>query len=208
MAGYKNVFKRVEKKYKLTRQQYDKLMPLLEQHMKIDDYGKTTICNIYFDTDDFRIIRSSIEKPAYKEKLRLRSYNVPESDSRVFVEIKKKVNGVVHKRRIAMTYNEAVEFLVERKHDENSQIAAEINYFLDFYGAKPKVALFYDRIAMFGKDDPELRVTIDSNLKWRTDDIDLRLGSHGNYIVDESFCIMEIKISDAMPMWLSSILSE
>ena len=125
MAGYKNVFKRVEKKYKLSRSQVDIIMPLLEKYMVVDKYGLTTICNIYFDTLDYKIIRQSIEKPAYKEKLRLRCYNVPNSDSLAFAELKKKVVGTVYKRRIAMPYSDAVEFLVNRKIEDRTQITKE-----------------------------------------------------------------------------------
>lgn len=208
MAGYKKIFKRVEKKYKLSRSQVEILMPMLERYMTVDKYGKTTICNIYFDTDDFRVIRTSIEKPKYKEKLRLRSYNVPKDESPAFVELKKKVNGIVYKRRISMPYSEAVNFLRNKEGMGESQIGREIEYFLDFYKVKPRIALFYDRVAMYGKEDEDLRITVDGNMKWRTDDLDLRHGSHGNYIVDEELCIMEIKVANAVPLWFSTMMSE
>lgn len=208
MSGYKKVFKRVEKKYKLSRTQAEKIMPVLEKYMCVDNYGKTTICNIYFDTDDFKIIRTSIEKPQYKEKLRLRCYNVPNHESPSFAEIKKKVNGTVYKRRVSMPYDDAMEFLCNRKVQNRSQITAEIEYFLDFYKVKPKIALFYDRIAMFSKEDKNLRITIDSNMKWRIHDLDLTCGSYGNYIVDEELCILEIKVAEAVPLWFSSLMSE
>ncbi|MBQ2662373.1 MAG: polyphosphate polymerase domain-containing protein [Clostridia bacterium] len=208
MAGYKNVFKRVEKKYRLSRSQVDIILPMLERYMVVDKYGLTTICNIYFDTLDYKMIRQSIEKPAYKEKLRLRCYNVPRGDSPAFVELKKKVVGTVYKRRIAMPYDEAVEFLAERKIKTQTQITKEIEYVIDFYKPSPRVALFYDRIAMYGKEDKELRITIDSNMKWRTDELDLKLGSHGRYIDEEDTCILEIKVANAVPLWFSSMMSE
>ena len=104
MAVFKNVFKRYERKYIITPEQYEGLMPLIDEYMRGDEYGRSTICNIYFDTPSHMLIRNSIDKPVYKEKLRLRSYGVPDQDSNVFIEIKKKFKGIVYKRRINMTY--------------------------------------------------------------------------------------------------------
>ena len=98
MATYQDVFARYEKKYKLTLSQYAALRRWLQDRMEVDSYGLHTICNIYYDTPDFQLIRTSLEKPVYKEKLRLRSYGVPGGDTPVFVELKKKLDGVVYKR--------------------------------------------------------------------------------------------------------------
>lgn len=103
MSGYQSVFCRVEVKFMLTAAQYRALIPVLKQYMVPDDFFKSTISNLYYDTPDFRLIRTSLAKPRYKEKLRLRCYNVPAEESQSFVEIKKKVDGVVYKRRACHT---------------------------------------------------------------------------------------------------------
>ena len=102
--------------------------------MKGDEYGRSTICNLYYDTPDYLLIRRSIEKPVYKEKLRIRSYSKASSDSTVFVELKKKYNHVVYKRREALTNKEAVNWLSgEKPTSVNNQITSEIDYFLQYY---------------------------------------------------------------------------
>ena len=100
---YQNVFKRYEIKYLISQEQKRIVLEAMEQKMALDKYGRTTIRNIYFDTDSYRLIRRSIEKPAYKEKLRIRSYCKAQPNSTVFVELKKKYKSVVYKRRVPMT---------------------------------------------------------------------------------------------------------
>ena len=137
--------------------------------MKMDNYGEHTICNLYFDTDDYELIYSSIEKPVYKEKLRLRSYGVPEKNSKVFLELKKKYQGIVYKRRVEMTFQEAINYLSQGIHpDCDSQILKEIDYFKNFYHPVPKVIIAYDRIAYAGIEDKELRITFDKNTRCTT----------------------------------------
>ncbi len=208
--GNQAVFERKEIKYIITKEQYEALRQRISGYMQADDYGVTKICNIYFDTPNSRLIRESIEKPRYKEKLRLRTYGVPVGDSPAFVELKKKFMGIVYKRREIMPYNEAMRFLVGRERPEHyTQIMAEIDWVLDFYeGLAPSMALFYDRQAFFGREDPALRMTFDTNIAFRTDDLDLRSGSHGQTLMDESSYILEIKINNAMPLWLSGMLDE
>lgn len=82
-------FKRTEKKYLMSASEYRSLIGRIGKYLIPDEYGKSTICSAYLDTPDYRIVRSSIEAGNYKEKLRLRSYSVPNSESRVFLEIKK-----------------------------------------------------------------------------------------------------------------------
>ena len=108
--AYQTVFKRYELKYLLTERQKKCVMEAMEPCMTPDAYGRTTIRNIYFDTADYRLARRSIEKPVYKEKLRIRSYEKASGASPVFVELKKKYKGVVYKRRISMPEREAMEW--------------------------------------------------------------------------------------------------
>lgn len=210
MTGYKDAFQRIEVKYLLDDIQYSELMKRLKTMMVMDHFGKTTILNIYFDTPDFRLIKKSLEKPVYKEKLRLRTYKTAEEDTEAFIEIKKKFKGVVYKRRVSMPYSEAVDYLINGKEiEEKSQILKEIDYFLKYYkGIKPAMAISYDRIPMVGIKDHDLRITFDSNIRWRTDNLSLSKGNVGKEILLPEQHLMEIKFKGAIPVELSRILDE
>lgn len=205
------VFKRYEKKYILTPTQYVKLLEGIEGKVKPDKYGQYTISNIYFDTPDFELIRTSIEKPQYKEKLRLRCYGdkIPQPEDTVFVEIKKKFDGVVYKRRASMSLAEAEDYLYRGIHPEKEgQIFKELFWFTDRYALKPAVYLAYDRNAYTGIEDEDLRITFDTNIRCRENKVLLSEGNLGNAILPEDKILMEIKVSGRMPMWLSRLLSE
>ena len=210
MAGFKDVFQRIEVKYLLDYMQYTALMKRLENMAAIDSYGKTSILNIYFDTPDFRLIERSLEKPVYKEKLRLRTYGTAKDDTNAFIEIKKKYKGVVYKRRISMPYSDAIDYLVNgRRPKERSQISDEIDYFVQYYkGLAPAMAISYDRIAMAGIQDPDLRITFDTNITWRTENLSLKEGNWGKDILLPGQHLMELKIAGAMSMELARILDE
>ena len=210
MSGtVKQCFERYEKKYFLTPAQYRLFKEKLMRCVRADEYPTYTLCNIYYDTDDFRLIRNSLEKPVYKEKLRVRSYGVPDKDSRVFVELKKKFDGVVYKRRITTTPFAAQSLLHGLKSaDCNSQIANEIAYFQQLYRAKPAVFIAYDREAYQGIDDSELRITFDTNMRYRLDSLSLESGDYGRPILDTDEILMEIKIPGVCPLWLSRLLAE
>ena len=202
-------FARYEKKYLLTPAQYHALQIGMAPYMDADEHGQYTICNIYYDTPDFQLIRTSLEKPVYKEKLRLRSYGVPKEDSKVFVEIKKKFDGVVYKRRTVMVPGEAAAYLDgtgrPRKED---QICREIDWFLQTYPLEPRAFIAYDRSALAGRENSELRVTFDTNLRWRDTDLDLRRGDHGQLLLPNTQILMEVKIPGAAPLWMSRLFSE
>lgn len=203
------VFNRYEKKYLLNRVMYQKLIAELNKRMVIDEYGEHTICNIYYDTDDYELIRKSIDKPVYKEKLRLRSYGIPNKDSVVYLEIKKKYQKMVNKRRIGLKLNEAYD-LIEKglKPSQDSQILNEINYFLSHYNLEKKTYLAYDRIAMYDVKDHNFRITFDHNIRSRNYDVKLENGDYGQYLLDDDYYLMETKITGATPLWFSQILSE
>ena len=210
MAAIKDVFERIEVKYLLNEMQYRELMHKLEPIAAIDSYGETSILNIYFDTPDYTLIEKSLEKPVYKEKLRLRTYGIPEDDTNAFVEIKKKYKGVVYKRRISMPYSDAMAYLTEgAKPQKTSQISQEIDYFLQYYkGIRPAMAISYDRIAMAGIYDPDLRITFDTNIRWRTTNLSLKQGNTGKDILLPGQHLMELKIAGAMSMELARILDQ
>ena len=202
------VFQRYEKKYLLSSRQYLALLEKLAPYMELDVYGKHTICNIYYDTESYELIRTSIEKPSYKEKLRIRSYGVPNDDSNVFLELKKKVCGIVYKRRVCMNYEEAMCYLTYGTISIQSQILKEIDWFLERYHPNQKTFIAYDRMAYVGKEDENLRITFDFDLRWRRDHVDLAYGDEGERILSQDEVLMEIKIPEAMPLWLSNILNE
>lgn len=209
--SYQDTFKRVEMKYLLSAAQKRELMKTIEKHMMLDCYGRTTIQNIYYDTPDWKLIRTSLEKPIYKEKLRLRSYGTADPGKTVFIEIKKKYDGVVYKRRTSAKEAEAMAYLnlgVKIAGHED-QISREIDYFKSFYkGLKPAMFISYEREAFYGIDDPEFRVTFDENILWREEDLTLRKDAYGNAILKPGQCLMEIKAAAAMPMWLTKELNQ
>ena len=203
------IFKRYEKKYMLTQKQYDVLAPVLERQMNADHYGEHTISNIYFDTRDFELVRQSIEKPEYKEKLRLRAYGKVTDTSVVYAELKKKFDGVVYKRRIPMALCQARKYLYYgiRRAGE-SQILKEIDYVLNRYELKPAAYVAYERVAYYGKDNEELRVTFDRNICCRCSGLELKNGVYGTMLLDKDQILMEVKIPGAMPLWMSRLFSD
>ena len=187
--GYQSVFRRYEKKYLVTQEQYDRLAKVFAPRMERDRFSESTISNIYYDTPDFRLIRRSLDQPVYKEKLRLRTYRTPHADTEAFVEIKKKYDHVVYKRRIGMNYQQAVDYLDGAPAPEESQISREIDWFCRFYeGLQPAMCIFYDRLAVFDRE--------------------LAHGTRGRLLLDPSMCLMEIKIPGAAPLWLARALSD
>lgn len=211
-------FKRYEKKYLLNEIQYNELIKRLSEYMNPDEYCKDgqnySIYNIYYDTDDNQVIRHSISKPYYKEKLRLRSYKIPKSpDDKVFLELKKKIGGVVNKRRVVLTLGEAYRFLElgirpEKKDYMSNQVLNEIEYYLDNNKVTPKVYISYSRKAFFCKSDKNFRLTFDSKIIIRRDYLFLESGSFGEDLLETGQYLMEVKILGAIPLWLVGILSE
>ena len=208
MSEIQSCFRRCEKKYLLTHAQYQAMRLGMAPYMEPDAYPRYSISNIYYDTEHYDLIRTSLKKPVYKEKLRLRSYGVPGDRDPAFVEIKKKFDGVVYKRRITMQMRDAAPYLRGERIGDGSQISREIDYFLQLYRPEPRVFIAYDREAYRAADGGELRITFDTRLRARSNDLDLRLGDHGLPLLDETLYLMEIKIPDAAPLWLARLLSD
>lgn len=202
-------FRRVEKKYRLTPAQKDALLALIGPRLTPDAHGRNTICSLYLDTPDHLIIRNSIIARTYKEKLRLRSYGTPTMDDLVFLEIKKKFKRVVYKRRERMTLREAMAYIEHGEKPCDSQIMREIDYAMHFYRSpKPMMLIAYEREAYFDAENPDLRITFDTNVRARDTDCRLENGSHGEYLLPEDVILMEIKTGGAMPVWLAGALSQ
>lgn len=207
--AYQNVFERYEYKFFLTPSQKAALLDETGNRLVLDQYGRTTIRNIYYDTDSFRLIRESLDHPVYKEKLRVRSYQRADDEDMVFVEIKKKFEDVVYKRRVAVPKMAAGSWI-----DEGgiipirTQITSEIDYFLRFYeGISAKAFISYEREAYTCTTDPEFRLTLDENIFARDTDLDLGSDIWGTSLLPEGTTLMEVKIAGAMPLWMARFLS-
>lgn len=208
--SYQTVFKRYELKYIVTRQQKERLLLAMAPHMALDRYGRTTIRNLYFDTDNYRLIRHSIEKPTYKEKLRIRSYCKATCDTPVFVELKKKYKGIVYKRRISLPESEAVNWICKGNTcHTKSQITEEIDYVLSYYQTlHPTVFLSYEREAYYAKDGSDFRITFDEHILCRQEHLSLQAEADGTLLLDDELSLMEIKCSGGIPLWLTKTLTE
>lgn len=212
-------FERREIKFLLSGEQYSVLKEVLTEYMEPDPYcrdGQTYgIFNVYYDTDNFDLIRKSIEKPYYKEKVRLRSYMSPVGDDdRVFLEIKKKIGGIVNKRRVVMTHKEAIDYVTEGTYPPDNgkylrrQVLAELDVLFDRYDLKPKQYISYERAAFFGKDDNNFRLTFDKNITARRENVALDTESYGEQLIPQDSRLMEVKVSDSMPVWLADMLAK
>lgn len=207
--AFRTVFKRYELKYMLTLEQKERILEVMSSHMEPDTYGRSTIRNLYFDTDNYRLIRRSIEKPAYKEKLRIRSYSQATSDTVVFVELKKKYDKVVYKRRLPLCEREAMAWVRgETPCPVETQISREIAYFMAFYGKlTPTAFLSYEREAYGEKDSGDFRMTFDENIRCRQTDLSLCSPAYGVPLLPEGRVLMELKCSGGIPLWMVEILS-
>lgn len=203
------VFKRREMKYLITQSQKDALLRLMADRMTPDEFGKSSIRNLYCDTPDFRMIRRSLEKPIYKEKLRLRSYGPADPSGGVFLELKKKYRSLVYKRRVSLSQAHAMAFLLEGYPLPDGQIEQELTHCLRLYpGLLPRVFISYDREAFFGVDDKSFRITFDENILWRRDELTLHSDAWGSPILSPDVSLLEIKVNGGIPMWLTHFLSK
>ena len=207
--GYQRVFKRYELKYLLRADQKKLLLALAEPYISLDQYGRTLIRNLYYDTPDYRLIRRSVERPVYKEELRSRSYGATTPDSPVFLELKKKYKGVVYKRRMVMPEHQAVSWLEKGETPPSSgQIQAEIEYFCQYYGdLRPQIFLSYQREAYYDRNGGDFRITFDEDIRFRRDRLSLTQDPDGIPLLEDDQVLMEIKTSGGIPLWLTAFLT-
>ena len=203
------IFRRVEEKYIINKSQFKKINELLKEYMVEDEHGQSKICNIYFDSNQHDLGRRTISKPFFKEKVRLRSYNTPNKESKVYLEIKRKCDGVVGKRRIEMKLDEFNSYIKNSNSvsNQNKQIKMELDYCFKLYGLKPAMYVSYDRIAYYEKNNPDFRITFDNNIVAREENLNLEKGSYGESIMENDKYIMEVKTLSAMPIWFVRILN-
>ena len=210
------VFNRREVKYMLTDDDKEALLSIVGNYMNSDPFnkdGKTySICNLYLDTTSDELIRKSLEKPAFKEKIRLRSYGQVGLDANVFLESKKKYDGVVNKRRTTCKLEDAYRYFEDGTIPEhkklNRQVMNEIDYIMHFYSLKPKVYIAYDRLAFFEKNNSDFRMTIDCNIRTRREDLRLDSEIYGDQLLEKGVWLMEAKAFKAFPLWFVHFLSE
>ena len=203
-----NVMKRYEIKYCLSVDQLNYFLSRIGNHMKVDKYGLVSIASIYYDTKDYQLINKSIEKPPFKEKIRLRSYGLAKKGSPVYLEIKRKYEDIVYKRRIETTENEVNEYLSNDGEFDGEQISRELVAFKEAHkGLEAKYLIIYDRVAYY-EENSDLRITIDQNPRYRTSDLNLHTSLDGIPLLKEGGAILEVKVQHSIPLWLSKILTE
>ena len=203
------VFRRVETKYILTPTEFKNLLEAIAPFVEKDRYFKATNCSVYYDTDERYLAIHSMEKPLYKEKIRVRSYNVPRSlADPVFIEIKKKYNGIGSKRRITTTLEDFYRYeQTGELKTENPQIKAELDHSFRFYHLKPALYVAYDRLSFCGKNEGDFRLTFDRNVRSREDNLKLEYGDRGEKYFDQDEVVMEVKVLDGYPLWFARALS-
>lgn len=211
------VFNRYETKYLMDTAAFHNIYERLLEYMEPDEHNKNDDCyaisNLYYDTEHHSLIRASLSKPKYREKLRIRAYGTPSPDGKVYLELKKKVFGLVNKRRTALRLPEAYAFAATGQPPElqpymNKQVVRELEYFIGRYALQPMVYLAYDRIALFAKDNRDLRISFDTNIRSRRHDLRLENGSHGEQLMEPGQWLMEVKAEKTVPLWLAKLLSE
>lgn len=210
MSQFTYTFKRIEKKYLLTPRQFGIISEAVLPNVVPDEFGRSTILSLYLDTGDYRLIRNSVEAVNFKEKLRIRSYGIAAPESRVFLEVKRKYDDVVYKRRTGMSCAEVTEYLEKGIAPKNSRIMSELDYTMNYYGRPVPAALIAcERQAFFFEDNPNLRITFDDNIRARVRDrLTLTDGSDGTPLLPEGTVLMEFKTDGTMPLWLARTLSE
>ena len=203
------VMKRYEMKYLMTPEQTAYFKESVSAYMRVDKFGLTSIASLYYDTPNYRLIRTSIEKPPFKEKIRLRSYGLATDASPVFLELKRKAYGIVYKRRVQSTIPLVEKFFYgEGDICAGGQINREITTFRDYYQTLvPACLIIYDRVAYF-QPDGDLRLTIDHCPRYRYEDLNLTTSMVGTPLLPDGYTILEVKVQQAVPLWLSALLTK
>lgn len=204
-----SIFKRFEQKYILTKEQFININDMLDKYFNKDKYFKSNIYNIYFDNDNNDMIINSIEKPIYKQKVRLRSYKEAEEKDTVFLEVKKKYKGIVYKRRVNITLKEFGNYFHRKQFPKcDQQIIKEIDYVINYFNLHPSIFVAYDRLSYYAKDDKNFRITFDTNLRSRFNNFSLNDTNENKAFFDDEVYIMEVKSLYNLPIWFITILNE
>ncbi|RKQ32548.1 polyphosphate polymerase domain-containing protein [Oceanobacillus halophilus] len=210
------IFRRKEQKYLITTEQYRELIYQLSPFMRPDKFGvdgRYTVTSLYFESPDRKIYYETKNKLRFRQKLRLRVYNDTDREGTAFFEIKQKHKKVVNKRRMLLPLSEAYRYLEESElypldsfESSNPQVLREVDYFRKLYNLEPEMVVSYDRHALHCVDDADLRITFDLNLRCRNHDLLLEHGSYGENFIDKNLVVLEVKVNDSVPLWLTRIL--
>lgn len=206
-------FRRKESKYIVDKAVFAQLETELKTYMVADEYANSTITNIYFDNEQFEMIQDAIDKKYGREKVRMRVYDAqPSKNSQAFLEIKKKENKIGFKYRLTSTPLAVMEYVEKGLADQtmaDEKVMSELATLKKRYGSiKPKMYIYYDRVSFKGKEDQKVRVTVDQNLLYRADHIDVERGRFGKALLDPDKVILEIKVAEEQPTWLVDLLEK
>ena len=211
------IFRRKEQKYLITTKQYKQLVQLISPYMRPDKYGidgRYTVTSLYFESDDHKIYFETKNKLKYRQKLRLRIYDNTDINGTAFFEVKQKHKKVVNKRRMLLPLSEAYRYIerqdpcIDNYDGSNVQVLREIDYFRNLYRLEPEMIVSYDRHALHCITDPDLRITFDFNLRCRNNDLSLENGPYGAHFIDPDLVVLEVKVNDSVPLWLTRILQQ
>ena len=221
MKPLETSFERIETKYVVSKTDLHDLIEDLKDYLVEDDYPTSTISNIYFDTEDFQLIQDSLQNQYKKEKIRMRTYlSQPTLDSQVFLEIKTKdQEGVGRKFRLLSTPSSILNFITKGHLDASITdkiVIEKVKKLHQDYkqGIKPRMYIYYDRYSLKEKKYIEgynynkIRITIDQNLVYRDENVNLFSGNQGAPLLDDNTVIMEIKAPGNKPQWLQDILDK
>ena len=205
------VFQRKEIKYRVSKTTIDSFLTQVQNYFESDERGTTLVSSLYFDTRENAIISRSLEKPTYKEKLRIRAYGQTTDDSEVFIELKKKFKGIVYKRRVSASLSDALLFMAGSDLELDDRNYLEIKSCRDRYidrDLAPKMIIATNRISLFSNDGSDIRMTVDLDARYKTTDLDLRSTEDFEMLLGDDECILEIKAAKFMPRWLVDALKD
>ena len=207
VAMTQTVFRRYEAKYHLTNRQRSRLKILMASHMRPDAHGPSTVRSLYYDTPTHLLARRSSERPAYKEKLRIRSYREACDTTLVFLELKKKFDGVVYKRRVTLPLA-AADAVLRGSKIPTSQIEREIAFTASMYeDLQPAMLIICDREAYYDMANQNFRITLDRRVRCRWEEATLKGSCEGRSLLDETTSLMELKCAGALPLWMVGFLA-
>ena len=201
-------FRRREKKFLLDQTQYQHFLEQTSPFLKRAEYFESVIQSVYYDTQTDALIRRSIERPLYKEKLRVRKYLGTENDPLVYIELKKKFEGIGYKRRALADWNELNEKGLSGCSYSCEQIGKEIRQFAKVYpDLHPRMRIKTTRHSYVDKEDPDIRITFDFNVTYSDEDLNILEFNEGKELLPDGTVILEVKVPENLPLRYTKILT-
>lgn len=211
-------FNRFELKYLLPIEHAGEFKKAIKSFLHVDSFGEEgqyALTSLYYDTPDHRFYWEKIDGIKVRRKLRIRHYETRDAitpETPVFVEIKKRIDRVIIKKRAKMPYKDAVnlcnEGIMPAKFDpKDKKTLEEVQSMFHTYPLRPTLITSYFRHALIGTHyDLGLRVTFDTNIRFRDHDLDLTSKNRGKFIIPPNIALMEIKANGAIPYWLTEMI--